>query len=98
MDPIRGPIAMPGARALTSNCCAQWAGIDSAAPGFHRVRIAPNLGSLGDLTAQAPSPAGLDSGKDCSANESHLKADVELPPGISGEFVLARLDTGTEGR
>lgn len=62
------------------------AGIDSAAPGFRKVRIAPNLGTLPDLTAQAPSPAGLIQLK-LQHKGSHLTADVELPPGITGDFV-----------
>ena len=61
------------------------AGIESAAPGFSKVRIAPNPGTLPHVVASMPHPAGeirvdLHQGK-------QLVADVELPPGIGGQFV-----------
>lgn len=61
------------------------AGIESAGPGFSKVRIAPNPGSLQHVAASIPHPAGeirvdLRQGKQASA-------DIELPARIGGEFV-----------
>ena len=61
------------------------AGIEPAAPGFARIRIAPHLGSLHALEASMPTPRGT-----VTANyrlaDGKLTADVELPSGVSGEF------------
>lgn len=62
-------------------------GIDSAAPGFRGVRIAPNLGTLKHLSASMPHPRGTIT-VDYS-NEARFTADVTLPDGVSGEFVWA---------
>lgn len=62
-------------------------GIDSAAPGFRAVRIAPNLGSLKHVSASMPHPRG-----DITVeyvNERRFTADVSLPAGVTGEFVWA---------
>jgi hypothetical protein len=64
------------------------AGIDSMAPGFARVRVAPNLGKLTQVHARMPHPKGsidvllVRSG-------AKLTAEVELPAGITGEFEWA---------
>ncbi len=59
------------------------AGIESAAPGFHRVRIAPNLGRLTHIKATMPHPDGKIE-VDLRQTAKGLEADVELPPGITG--------------
>ncbi|MGA8026164.1 MAG: alpha-L-rhamnosidase C-terminal domain-containing protein, partial [Bryobacteraceae bacterium] len=61
------------------------AGIESIAPGFARVRVAPNLGSLQRVTATMPHPNG-EIRVDLKRRRDKLSADVELPPGITGEF------------
>jgi hypothetical protein len=61
------------------------AGIESLAPGFHRVRIAPNLGGLEHITATMPHPKG-EIRVDLQQRGGKLVGDVELPSGVSGEF------------
>ncbi len=61
------------------------AGIESLAPGFHRVRIAPNLGKLQHVTATMPHPKGAIR-VDVRMRNNQLLANVELPPGVTGEF------------
>jgi alpha-L-rhamnosidase len=61
------------------------AGIESLAPGFRRVRIAPNLGSLQHISATMPHPKG-GIRVDLQRHSGKLVADVELPSGVSGEF------------
>ena len=61
-------------------------GIDSAAPGFGRVLVQPNLGALKAAAGTMPHPAGeikvrLDRDGDS------LEAEVTLPAGVSGDFV-----------
>lgn len=62
------------------------AGIESLAPGFHRVRIAPNLGRLEHITATMPHPKG-EIRVSLHRRGGKLVADVELPSGVPGEFV-----------
>lgn len=87
-------IAEPGTR---SDCHAWGAspnfelfrtvlGIDSAAPGFRRVRIRPFLGSLTRVGGSVPHPSGEVAVK-LSRNGGGLDAEVSLPSGVSGEFV-----------
>lgn len=67
------------------------AGIESAAPGFHRVRIAPSLGRLPDLTAEMPHPQGkvrVQLRRQGSSSAA-LTGVIELPPDVSGDFVFA---------
>jgi hypothetical protein len=64
------------------------AGIDSMAPGFARVRIAPNLGSLTQVHARMPHPKG-EIDVVLVKRAGKLTADVELPAGITGEFEWA---------
>jgi hypothetical protein len=60
-------------------------GIDTAAPGFRRVRIRPFLGKLERVSGSIPHPKGEISVK-LEAAGSRLRAEVALPAGISGEF------------
>ena len=64
------------------------AGIDSMAPGFARVRVAPNLGKLTQVRARMPHPRG-EIGVQLVKSGGKLTADVELPAGITGEFEWA---------
>ena len=61
------------------------AGIDSMAPGFAQVRVAPNLGQLTAVRARMPHPKG-EIVVALAKNGAGLTADVELPAGITGEF------------
>jgi hypothetical protein len=61
-------------------------GIESAAPGFRRVLIAPNLGANKHLIASMPHPRGEINVELTSNDPAHLTADISLPDGISGKF------------
>lgn len=58
-------------------------GIESAAPGFKRVRIAPHLNGLAEVSGTVPSPAGPIT----VAIKQDGKASIDLPRGIDGEFL-----------
>ena len=61
------------------------AGIDSMAPGFAEVRIAPNFGGLKHIQASMPHPKG-EITVNLTRDGKRLNADVTLPAGIRGEF------------
>ena len=65
---------------------ASIAGIRSAAPGFHRVRIAPCPGPLKKMSCSVVHPQGVISASMHFA-DGNAVADLHLPDGISGEFV-----------
>jgi alpha-L-rhamnosidase len=61
-------------------------GVDSAAPGFRRVRIRPFLGRLARVSGSVPHPRGevtVSLRRDGEA----LEAEVRLPEGVDGEIV-----------
>jgi len=60
-------------------------GIDTAAPGFQRVRIRPFLGTLERVSGSIPHPKGEISVR-LERTGRALRADVSLPAGVSGEF------------
>ncbi len=62
-------------------------GIDSAAPGFHRVLIRPYLGPLRSASGEIPHPKGRISVRLQLSPEGKLQADIELPAGTPGDFV-----------
>ena len=62
------------------------AGIEPAEPGFKTVRIAPHLGDLTQLEASYPHELGLIHVK-YFVGGGALHAEVELPEGLTGEFV-----------
>lgn len=62
-------------------------GVESAAPGFRSVRIAPNIGTLKHVSAVIPHPNGEI--KVDFVNERSFSADVDLPRDTTGEFVWA---------
>jgi alpha-L-rhamnosidase len=61
------------------------AGIESIAPGFTRVRIAPNLGKLSEVSAKMPHPKGEIRVR-LQRSSDKFVAEIDLPPGITGEF------------
>lgn len=61
------------------------AGIESAAPGFRKVVIAPHLGQLRRVQARLPHPLG-DISVSCERDGLHLAADITLPAGLTGSF------------
>jgi len=61
-------------------------GIRSAAPGFRRVRIAPQLGPLREAEGRVPHPDGNIDVELVRTGEDGLTATVTLPPGLSGVF------------
>ncbi|MGI8565356.1 MAG: alpha-L-rhamnosidase C-terminal domain-containing protein, partial [Pyrinomonadaceae bacterium] len=61
-------------------------GIDSAAPGFQRVRIRPFLGKLTKASGAIPHPRG-EVAVSLSLVNNKLTAEVNLPEGVAGEFV-----------
>jgi hypothetical protein len=61
------------------------AGIESAAPAFQKVRIAPNPGTLNEVHARMPHPKGEIRVK-LKQQAGKLSAAVDLPSGITGEF------------
>ncbi|MBW8708167.1 MAG: hypothetical protein JF627_02700 [Alphaproteobacteria bacterium] len=62
------------------------AGIRPAAPGYARLRVAPNLGDLTSLDAAAATPKGKVSVHYTIKGES-LTAEIDRPPALPGEFV-----------
>ncbi len=62
-------------------------GIDSEAPGFGRVRIAPSLGGLERARGSIPHPAGTVSVAYEVQSDGGVQADIELPAGVAGTFV-----------
>lgn len=61
------------------------AGIESAAPGFSRVVIAPHLGPLRQLSATLPHPQGKIAVR-YERQGTSLVADITLPGNLSGWF------------
>lgn len=62
-------------------------GIDSDAPGFKKIRIAPSLGSLKEVSGTMPHPAGSISVFYKVDKKGSLSARIVLPAGTSGLFV-----------
>lgn len=61
------------------------AGVQPAAPGYARVRIAPHLGDLESLTATAQTPSGPVTVR-YTQTKTGLTAEIDLPSGLPGEF------------
>ncbi len=61
------------------------AGIQPAAPGFSRIRIAPHLGALSSLDAASAHPSGPIRARYRRLG-SKLHAEIQLPPTLRGEF------------
>jgi hypothetical protein len=61
-------------------------GVDSAAPGFRRVRIRPFLGRIARVSGSVPHPKG-EVVVSLRREGEALEADVRLPEGIEGEVL-----------
>jgi alpha-L-rhamnosidase len=61
-------------------------GIDSAAPGFQRVRVRPFLGTLSRVSGSIPHPNGEVSVA-LEREGRAVRAQISLPAGVTGEFV-----------
>jgi len=61
-------------------------GIDSDSPGFNRVKIAPNLGSMTEISGEMPHPHGKIAVAYKMENNK-WKVDINLPEAINGEFI-----------
>jgi hypothetical protein len=72
------------------------AGVEPASPGFKTVRIAPHLGDLTSLEAAYPHELGLIHMK-YTVNAGTLHAELELPAGLTGEFVWKGKTTQLKG-
>lgn len=59
-------------------------GIKSMAPGFAKVLVEPHIRDLGEIGGEVPHPAGMI--KVHYHYKTTLVAEIELPPGIPGEF------------
>ena len=62
------------------------AGVQSAAPFFERVRVAPSPGSLSFLRAKTPHPKGFVE-TDLRFDGGKVSGKVVLPEGVEGEFI-----------
>ncbi|PRY11650.1 alpha-L-rhamnosidase-like protein [Pontibacter ummariensis] len=62
-------------------------GIDSNAPGFSKVRIAPNLGNLKEASGSIPHPQGQIKVKYSLNRNNRLKAEISLPDRVTGTLV-----------
>ena len=71
-------------------------GIRPAAPGFAKVRIEPQLWPLTWAKGKLPHPKGFIT-VDFAIKDDKLSGTVELPEGVTGEFVYAGV-TSHSGR
>jgi hypothetical protein len=62
-------------------------GVRPSSPGFRTVRIAPALGPLNRADGRVPHPLGDIEVHFVREGASGLRAEVTLPPGLSGELV-----------
>ncbi len=68
------------------HCYATLLGIRPAAPGFARVRVAPQLGPLQWCEGAMPHPRGMIEVRLERAG-GQIRARIVLPPGVEGDFV-----------
>ncbi len=61
-------------------------GIESEGPYFSKVKIEPHLGALKNISGEMPHPAGTIA-VNYNISGNGLKAEIELPDGISGTFI-----------
>ena len=63
------------------------AGIGSEAPGFRKIRIAPSLGELKNVSGAMPHPLGTVAFSYALDKKKTLRAEITLPPQTTGLFV-----------
>ncbi len=68
------------------------AGIHPAEPGFRKVRIAPSLGTLNEVDASIPHPAGMIE-TSYRRNGEFVDATIRLPEGLTGWLVWENKET-----
>ena len=73
-------------------------GIDSNAPGFKSVRIAPSLGDLKEVSGTMPHPAGSVTASYKLDKKGKLTARLILPTGTDGVIRLERKRISTQIR
>jgi hypothetical protein len=61
-------------------------GIESAAPGFSKIKIEPHLGSLENIAGEMPHPNGKISVK-YTLQKGSLLTDIDLPANTEGTFI-----------
>ena len=62
-------------------------GIDADAPGFSKIKIEPNLGSLTKVSGSMPHPKGEITVSYVLNKQGKLDAVISIPKGTSGVFV-----------
>lgn len=62
-------------------------GIDSYAPGFKKIKIAPSLGSLKEVSGTMPHPLGSITAEYLLDKKGNLTANLTLPTGTNGIFI-----------
>ena len=62
-------------------------GIDSDAPGFRKVRIAPALGAIKEVSGTMPHPSGSIAASYLVDSKGDVKATLSLPQGVTGVFI-----------
>lgn len=62
-------------------------GIEPSAPGFEKVKIAPNLGSLEWAKGEMPHPKGMIRVEYKRTGDKGIEAVISLPKGLTGTFV-----------
>ena len=62
-------------------------GIDTDAPGFTKVKIAPALGKLREASGAIPHPLGKVKVDYKVSKNGHMKASIQLPETVSGRFI-----------
>lgn len=67
-------------------------GIDTAAPGFGKVRIQPDLGDLREASGSVPHPNGMVGVDYRVTKKGDMKATIDLPATVSGTFVWKNKD------
>jgi hypothetical protein len=88
-DPSRSDCHAWGAHPIY-HLYASLLGIRPTETGFRHVTIRPQLGGLPRLAGRIPHPNGWIEVKLVN-HEGALRGTVELPPGITGEFILGAI-------